>query len=67
MIKNENGVDFFVSDFLSDPYDMKNRTLDDYADTFNSFVGIANKTIDWFNNPYLEPKIYEMDESWVAI
>ena len=43
---------------------MDNLTMSDFNDTFNMFVGIKNKEIDWFDNPYLEMNVYEVDENW---
>ena len=38
-----------------------------FNDTFNILLGTTNKHIDWFNNPYIEPVVYLMDESYSLI
>jgi len=28
------------------------------------FIDIRNKEFNWFDNPYISPNIYEIDETW---
>ena len=34
----------------------------DFSSSFNLFLGTSNKDIDWFDNEYLQVKVYELDE-----
>ena len=35
-----------------------------YSDTFNIAFGTTNKQIDFFDNPYIEINVYDLDEHW---
>ena len=41
-----------------------NHTMGDFKDTFGMFVGTTNTDIDLWNNPYIHPNVYELDENW---
>ena len=39
----------------------------DYSKSFNYILGIYKnlEDFDFFDNPYVEPRVYELDERWV--
>ena len=59
--------EFVVSDGQIDPVEIENKTMMDFDDSFNMIVGITNKTVDWFNNPYFSFKVYEMTNKWAPV
>ena len=59
MFANTKGVDFTVSDQIVEVTKLKDMTMEDFHDSFNFVVGIKNKTIDLFDNPYLQFNVYE--------
>ena len=38
--------------------------MHDFKDTFNMFVGTVNTDIDLWDNPYIQPNVYELDHHW---
>ena len=40
--------------------------MKEFDSTFNMFFGTtaSQEEFDWFNNPYIEANVYELDESW---
>ena len=41
------------------------ESMEVYKDSFNMLFGTSNKTINLFDNPYIEFKVYEFNHSWV--
>jgi hypothetical protein len=39
-------------------------TLDEFDDTFNFAFNIQNGDFDWFDNPYISPNVYFLDENY---
>lgn len=35
----------------------------DFDDSFNVFIGTSNTDLKWFDNPYIVPVVYEVDEN----
>ena len=35
-----------------------------FADSFGLIIGTTNKTIDLFDNPYIQINVYDIDETW---
>ena len=33
----------------------------DYDSTFNMMIDIRNEDFDWFNNPFIKPRVYNID------
>ncbi len=61
MIKNENGIEFSQSDQINDLEFMKNVTMADFDQSFNTFIGITDTEFKWFDNPYISANVYEFD------
>ena len=40
------------------------QTMFDYDNSFNIFMGTSNTEINWFDNPYIEPIVYEITNDW---
>ena len=38
--------------------------MGDFDEMFNMLIDIRNKNFDWFDNPYISPKIYDFDEKY---
>lgn len=38
--------------------------MSNFDDTFNIIVGVQNYTFDWFDNPYISPNVYDLDDTW---
>ena len=36
----------------------------DFNDSFNMIIGTSNDTIDWFNNPYIQMVVYDLDSEF---
>jgi len=45
---------------------MKSRTLMDFDKSFNMIIGTttSKQSFDWFHNPYIVPRVYEVTEEW---
>ena len=41
-----------------------NKSLAEYNDTFNMIFGTTNTDIDLFNNGFIQPNLYELDQTW---
>ena len=39
----------------------------DYEKTFNMFMGTSNKELDWFDNPYITPVVYDITDKWKPV
>ena len=39
------------------------KSLAEFDDTFNMFIDIRKKDFNWFDNPYIRPNIYEINEN----
>ena len=37
--------------------------MSEFDDSFNIILGTTNKTFDWFNNPFVIPNVYEVNEN----
>jgi hypothetical protein len=37
-----------------------------FNQSFNMIIGTTNEDLDWFNNPYISVKVYELDESFTV-
>jgi len=37
----------------------------DFDNSFNIFIGTSNKSLNWLDNPYIEPNVYEITNEWV--
>ena len=35
-----------------------------FDDSFNLVFGIADKSLNWFDNPYVEVNVYNLDSNW---
>ena len=35
--------------------------MSDYDDSFNMMVGTGNTEINWFDNPYIEANVYQVN------
>ena len=40
---------------------MKEVTIGDYSETFNIYVGGTDKSLNWFNNPYISLNVYRYE------
>lgn len=38
--------------------------MSEYQDSFNMIVGTADKNIDLFDNRFIQPNVYQIDEKW---
>ena len=36
----------------------------DFEKSFNIFIGTRNEDLDWFDNPYIQVKVYELTEAY---
>ena len=54
-----------LSTYIPDFDEIKYDSLADFDNTFNFVINTRAKDFDWFNNPYITPNIYELDESWI--
>jgi len=61
---NRTNNEFYVSDYIIDSESFRNKTMDEFDDTFNLFIGTTNKDLNWFHNPYIEVNVYEFDEKF---
>ncbi len=59
-------VNFNVSNVVMEDDKISNETIKDHKDTFNMFFGTSNKDIDLFNNGFIQPNIYEIDQQYKA-
>ena len=64
MLENKRGVEYSISDQIVDREDIKNLTMKDFDDTFNLIIGIKNKDMNWFDNPYISANVYQTKEDW---
>ena len=37
------------------------KNMGEFDKTFNMLIDIRNKNFDWFDNPYIYPRIYELN------
>ena len=40
------------------------ETMMNYDDTFNIFFGTTDKTLDWFDNPFIQMNVYDFDQTY---
>ena len=57
-------IAFQVSDYTIDLNKLGKQTMLDYDNSFNIFMGTGNSDLDWFDNPYIEPNVYEVTNEW---
>ena len=61
-------TEYFESDYaypIKEKYDQGGRiSLADYQDSFNMIIGTTNNTMDWFDNPYIQIKVYDLSQDW---
>ena len=38
--------------------------MKNYTDSFNFVVGIGDQDFDWFDNPFVEFNVYELNQAW---
>ena len=38
--------------------------MKDFEDSFNMFIGTMDRSIDLFDNPYIQFNVYEFDQDW---
>ena len=55
---------FYLSSYIN--YDVISETtyISDYLDSFNMIFGCSNTTVDLFDNPYINIKLYNIDETY---
>ena len=54
--------EFTISDIKVNLEDYEGKSMADFDDTFNMFIGISDKEFDWFDNPYLQANVYHFDD-----
>ena len=54
---------FTSSIFMNDLDEIAKKTFDEFDDSFNFMIDIRNETFDWFNNPYIYPNVYHIDQN----
>jgi len=55
---------FTSSDKINDLDEIAKITFDNFDNSFNLMLDIRNKTFNWFDNPYIYPNVYHLDQNW---
>ncbi len=56
---------FYVSDYsIKNVKEFAEKGLKVYDDSFNLFMGTSNRDLNWFDNPYVEMKVYDITNEW---
>jgi len=57
---------FYTSDYSVDVKELGRRSMDEFDDTFNLFMGTSAPVdeFDWFDNEYVTPNVYEITHKW---
>ena len=53
--------EFYKTNYSTDLTKVSHNTMMHYDDSFNIFFGTANKDLNWFDNPYISPNVYDID------
>ena len=56
-------MNFSVSDYKVNMQKLSSQSMLDFDNSFNVYLGIDNN-IDWFDNPYILPNVYEITEKF---
>ena len=49
---------------MADINKISSMTFDQFDDSFNIALDIRNEDFDWFDNPYIFPNVYYLDQEW---
>ena len=55
---------FTFSTYIPDMEEIAKKDFGEYDDTFNMLLNIRNDTFDWFDNPYISPNVYQLDNTF---
>ena len=53
-----------MSEYFLNMTEVRNKSMQDFDKSFSYVLGIylGRNEFDWFNNPYITPTVYEIDE-----
>ena len=55
---------FETSHYTPDLEQISQVTFDHFDDSFLMLLDIRNPGFDWFDNPYIQPNLYLLDQTW---
>ena len=54
-----------MSESLIDLKSFGKKSMFEFDNSFNMFVGTGDKNLDWFDNPYVEVNVYDLTQAYV--
>ena len=64
IMHNKSDVDLEESEMIMPLEQFHGKSLAEHNDTFNMVLGTSNLDINLLHNGFIQPNIYELDESW---
>ena len=62
---NRSQFEFQISDYRANVTALGEETMLAYDKTFNIIFGTGNKSLNWLDNPYIEPNVYDITNQWI--
>ena len=56
---------YYASSGLIDLEEFYEKPMSNFKESFNFFVGTSNRDLNWFDNPYVEVNVYDIDENFI--
>ena len=59
MFNLNRAIEFVQSQYEYDSAIFASTPMSDFDDSFNIIIGTKNEELDWFDNPYISPQVYQ--------